>query len=1034
MARIAGVVLLWLLCCMPAMAQSFGVTIDAVYGNYVAPGTITISASADGEDGARISSIKIFQNGVQIAGNPGADITHTIYNVPAGTYEFQAKATGKIGTVSSQKVIVTVIAPGANPPTVSINPPTGLFIGPANVGLSANAVDSDGYITRVEFYANGVHVGTDDTAPYAMTWSGVAVGSYTLGAKAYDNNGIGVMSSGVALTVEQSRVIGAIERVSLDPDGTYYVSGWACSTGRNAPIDIQLYVGGAWPAGTAVGTYQANQPSEAAIAATCRAQGTQYRFRTALTQAIRQAYSNQKIYIHGVSPAGAPNDLLADSGVFSVPGPLTATRRYVYDSNQQLCKLIEPETGATVYAYDNAGNLSWSAAGLNLPSTTSCDLAVARDSGRRVDRTYSSRNRLSTLAFPDGNGNQSWNYTPDGLPLNVTTYNDGGATSVVNAYGYNKRRLLVDESAQQTGYTWTMGYGYDGNGTVASISHPDGEVVTFAPNALGQTRQAVSQFGTYASGASYYPNGALKQFTYGNGIVHTLVQNTRGLPDRSLDAYGGVAVLDDSYDYDANGNVAAISDGLPGNRGNRDMIYDGLDRLRTATSPMFGSDPLMEYSYDGLDNLKRVKGGGKDRTYLYDGANRLTNVVNTFGGATVIGLGYDGQGNLANKNGQTYSFDYGNRLRYSSGQENYRYDANGRRVSAFTPTPDPIEIRSFYDSSGVLRYQQDFRRSKVFNYVYLAGSLVGQRETPIGTAESVLKLQHTDALGSPVATTNVNRVVVERSEYAPFGALLNRPITNGPGYTGHVMDAVTGMTYMQQRYYDPTIGRFVSVDPVTADGNTGGNFNRYWYANNNPFRFTDPDGRVSDEPARQPRDFRSMASRASLASGAGAVASARTSRSTSSSQATTSKSAPNSSSSASSPNSPKSTSAGFYGEVFEPNTEVEAVAAYGAGVRYKRDVATGKDSAGMVLLGVGAHGKAASAATLPSVDVLKGGYAWGVADAPVDIEFNGKAFGVGLNINFDPASKIEGSLNYAPVSVGSYTGVSVMFDDTLVGD
>ncbi len=46
-----------------------------------------------------------------------------------------------------------------------------------------------------------------------------------------------------------------------------------------------------------------------------------------------------------------------------------------------------------------------------------------------------------------------------------------------------------------------------------------------------------------------------------------------------------------------------------------------------------------------------------------------------------------------------------------------------------------------------------------------------------------------------------------------------------------------------QRYYDPVIGRFLSVDPVTANGNTGGNFNRYWYANNNPYKFTDPDGR-----------------------------------------------------------------------------------------------------------------------------------------------------------------------------------------------
>jgi RHS repeat-associated protein len=47
-----------------------------------------------------------------------------------------------------------------------------------------------------------------------------------------------------------------------------------------------------------------------------------------------------------------------------------------------------------------------------------------------------------------------------------------------------------------------------------------------------------------------------------------------------------------------------------------------------------------------------------------------------------------------------------------------------------------------------------------------------------------------------------------------------------------------------QRYYDPIIGRFLSVDPVSASDN-GANFNRYWYANNNPYKFTDADGRLA---------------------------------------------------------------------------------------------------------------------------------------------------------------------------------------------
>ncbi|MDR6840430.1 RHS repeat domain-containing protein [Pseudoxanthomonas sacheonensis] len=106
---------------------------------------------------------------------------------------------------------------------------------------------------------------------------------------------------------------------------------------------------------------------------------------------------------------------------------------------------------------------------------------------------------------------------------------------------------------------------------------------------------------------------------------------------------------------------------------------------------------------------------------------------------------------------------------------------------------------------------------------------------------------HTDALGTLVAVTNTAGVVIERSEYEPYGKLLNRPLADGPGFTGHVQDAATGLTYMQQRYFDPGIGRFLSVDPVTANSNTGANFNRYWYANNNPYKFVDPDGRCARE-------------------------------------------------------------------------------------------------------------------------------------------------------------------------------------------
>jgi RHS repeat-associated protein len=101
---------------------------------------------------------------------------------------------------------------------------------------------------------------------------------------------------------------------------------------------------------------------------------------------------------------------------------------------------------------------------------------------------------------------------------------------------------------------------------------------------------------------------------------------------------------------------------------------------------------------------------------------------------------------------------------------------------------------------------------------------------------------HTDGLGSPVARTNEQGQLISRTRYEPYGATAGGA-TPGIGFTGHVNDPETGLTYMQQRYYDPLAGRFMSVDPVLTDANTGASFNRYVYANNSPYRYIDPDGR-----------------------------------------------------------------------------------------------------------------------------------------------------------------------------------------------
>jgi RHS repeat-associated protein len=182
--------------------------------------------------------------------------------------------------------------------------------------------------------------------------------------------------------------------------------------------------------------------------------------------------------------------------------------------------------------------------------------------------------------------------------------------------------------------------------------------------------------------------------------------------------------------------------------------------------------------------------------------------------------------------------------------ESYWYDGYGRRVISTAPTGT---IQSIYSQGGQLLYQDNGRTGKQTRYYYLSGSLVDEVDYDVASGVYANRYQHTDALGSPVVVTNGPHSVLERNEYEPYGQVLAGGYADRPGFTGHVKDAQTGMNYMQQRYYDPMIGRFLSTDPVTALSNPVGMFNRYDYAADNPYRFADPDGRMFKDPDSRSR-------------------------------------------------------------------------------------------------------------------------------------------------------------------------------------
>ena len=114
-------------------------------------------------------------------------------------------------------------------------------------------------------------------------------------------------------------------------------------------------------------------------------------------------------------------------------------------------------------------------------------------------------------------------------------------------------------------------------------------------------------------------------------------------------------------------------------------------------------------------------------------------------------------------------------------------------------------------------------------------------------AVETITYYHNDALGSPVAATDESGNLLWREAYLPYGERLQKQDnnTNDTWFTGKQEDKATGLSYFGARWYDPVLGRFTGIDPVGFQENNIHSFNRYAYANNNPYKYVDPDGRSS---------------------------------------------------------------------------------------------------------------------------------------------------------------------------------------------
>ena len=185
------------------VAPTVSLTTDKT--NYLAPGSVTVTAAAADSDGS-VAKVDFYAGTTLLGTDSATPYTFSWGNVSAGSYILTAIATDNAGAATtSSPVSVTVNA--NTPPTISLTAPSNgtSFMAPASTTLAAVASDTNGSVTRVDFYAGSTLVGYDTTSPFSVPWTNVAAGSYVLKAIATDSAGASTTSAVVNVTVSANQ-------------------------------------------------------------------------------------------------------------------------------------------------------------------------------------------------------------------------------------------------------------------------------------------------------------------------------------------------------------------------------------------------------------------------------------------------------------------------------------------------------------------------------------------------------------------------------------------------------------------------------------------------------------------------------------------------------------------------------------------------------------------------------------------------------------------------------------------------------------
>ena len=330
-----------------------------------------------------------------------------------------------------------------------------------------------------------------------------------------------------------------------------------------------------------------------------------------------------------------------------------------------------------------------------------------------------------------------------------------------------------------------------------------------------------------------YPNGTVTGYNYDLLNRLTYMENRNSTGD----------VLT-SYDYTLGpaGNRTRVAE----NSGRSvDYTYDELYRLteEAISDPVNGPETI-GYTYDAFGNRLNKSDSSGVVAYAYDANDRL---VTETGPGYAYAYTYDANGNTIEKDDGTntigYVYDYDNRLIQvydGSAVTAYGYDADGIRVSSETDGVETVFVVDRNRQYAQVLEERDGAGSLTVSYVY-GDDLISQDRG--GNAFYYLY----DGQLSTRALNNAGGDITDVYTYDAFGVVLDQAGTteNNYRYTGEQFDPNAGFYYLRARYYDPSIGRFMTTDPYVGKTSNPMTLHKYLYVNMNPLMHVDPSGETS---------------------------------------------------------------------------------------------------------------------------------------------------------------------------------------------